>query len=98
MEERGTGSAEAVRAPRSGVLLALGAGIVLAALAGLLASFRVAGLVLAAVLAGAALARLLLPVGAAGPLAVRSRVTDVTTSGLLALGVAVLALTAPGGG
>ena len=97
MAERGAGSGEAVGPPRSGVLVALGVGIVLAALAGLLASFRVAGLVLAAALAAAALGRLLLPVSAAGPLAVRSRGVDVATSGLLALGVAVLALTAPGG-
>ena len=98
MGERGAGGAGAVRAPRSGVLLALGTGIVLTAISGALAGFRVSGLVLAVVLAGASVARLVLPVAAAGPLAVRSRVTDVTTSGLLALGVAVLALTAPDGG
>ena len=98
MGEREAGGTGAVRAPRSGVLLALGAGIVLAAICGVLAGFRVAGLVLAVVLAGASVARAVLPVAAAGPLAVRSRVTDVTTSGLLALGLAVLAVTAPGGG
>jgi len=91
-------SSEAVRAPRPRALVLIAAGIVLAALAGALVSFRLAGLVLAAVLAGAAVARLVLPVASAGPLAVRSRGVDVATSGLLALGVALLALTAPGGG
>jgi hypothetical protein len=74
----------------------VGTGIVLSALGGLLVSFRVGGLVLALVLACCAVARLVLPVAAVGPLAVRSRAVDAATSGVLALGVALLAVIAPG--
>jgi hypothetical protein len=73
------------------------AGIVVALVAGVLVAFWLGGLVLAALLAGIAVARLLLPVSALGPLAVRSRSIDVVTSGLLAAGIAVLAVIAPGG-
>jgi len=66
-----------------------------AAAAGLLVSFRVAGLVLAAALAALALARLVLPVVDVGALAVRSRGVDAATAGALALAIAVLAVTAP---
>ena len=74
----------------------VGAGVLVAALGGLLVSFRVAGLVLALVLASCAVARLVLPVASVGPLAVRSRGVDAATSGVLALGVGVLAVIAPG--
>lgn len=70
-------------------------GAVLAAVVGLLAGFRWAGLVLAAVLLATAVARLTLPAPALGALAVRSRGTDVTTCLVLGVGLVVLALTAP---
>ena len=88
------------RAPSSSPaapLALVGAGLLAAAATGVLVSFWVGGLVLALVLAGCAVARLLLPVAAVGPLAVRSRGVDAATCGLLAAGIALLAVIAPGG-
>jgi hypothetical protein len=83
--------------PRPGALVPVlvGAGVLVAVLAGLLVGFRATGLLLAAVLGGCAVARLLLPLRVVGALAVRSRGTDVVTLTVLAVAVAVLALTAP---
>ena len=71
------------------------AGAALAAVLGALVGFRAAGLALAAVLALTALARAALPAASPLVLVVRSRGVDVTTAAVLALGVALLALTAP---
>lgn len=67
----------------------------LAAVVGVLVGFRAAGLVMAAVLALTAITRAVLPAGSPLVLVVRSRGVDVTTAAVLAVGVAVLALTAP---
>jgi hypothetical protein len=74
----------------------VGAGVAVSVLAGLWLGFRAAGILLALLLAACALARLLLPVRVVGSLAVRSRGLDVVMLAALALGVAVLAVTAPG--
>lgn len=71
------------------------AGAALAAVVGVLGGFRAAGLVLAAVLALTAVARAVLPAASSLVLVVRSRGVDVTTAVVLAVGVTVLALTAP---
>ncbi len=70
-------------------------GAALAAVVGVVAGFRWAGLVLAAVLLTTAVARLTLPAPVLGALAVRSRGTDVVTCVVLGAGLVVLALTAP---
>lgn len=71
------------------------AGAALAAVVGALVGFRAAGAVLAAVLVLTAVARAALPADSPFVLVVRSRGVDVTTAAVLAVGVAVLALTAP---
>lgn len=78
------------------LLVALvGSGLAAVLAAAALASFWAAGLLLAVLLLSLAGARLVLPVAALGPLAVRSRWVDVTTCAVLGVSLAVLAVVAP---
>ncbi|MFP5336576.1 MAG: DUF3017 domain-containing protein [Actinomycetes bacterium] len=83
--------------PRSGRLVPwlVGVGLAVAVASAWVAGFRAPGLVLGAMLAAGAVARLTLPPGIVGPLAVRSRGVDVAMLATLAVAVVVLALTAP---
>lgn len=74
---------------------AVGACLAVVLLTATLLTFWLAGLMLAAVLVGLAAARLVLPVAALGPLAVRSRWVDVLTCAVLGVSVAVLSVVAP---
>jgi hypothetical protein len=82
--------------PGSVVPWLVGAGLVVAVASGVVLGFRAPGLLLAVLLSACAVARLVLPLRMVGLLAVRSRIVDVVTLSALAVGVALLALTAPG--
>ncbi|TNM59294.1 DUF3017 domain-containing protein [Streptomyces sp. NP160] len=60
-------------------------------------SFGLAGILLAGLLLLLAVLHLVLPISALGPLAVRTPWVDAATCMVLAVGVAVLAVVAPGG-
>jgi hypothetical protein len=88
----------AVPAGHPGALLAVvGLGLLGVLLVGALRSFWAAGLALALLLVLCGAARLVLPVSALGPLAVRSRALDVLTCAVLAAGVGVLSVISPAG-
>lgn len=74
-----------------------GAGLLGVLLAAALVSFWLAGLILAALLLVLAVLHLVLPLSALGPLAVRTPWVDAATCLVLAVGVALLAVVAPGG-
>ncbi|PWJ55365.1 Protein of unknown function [Quadrisphaera granulorum] len=74
-----------------------GVGLFAVLLAATLVSFAAAGLLLAALLGVLAVLHLVLPISALGPLAVRTPWVDAATCAVLAVGLAVLAVVAPGG-
>ncbi|MGQ7298333.1 DUF3017 domain-containing protein [Quadrisphaera sp. KR29] len=83
--------------PPTALVWGFGAGLLAVLVVAAAVSFGLAGLLLAGLLLLLAVLHLVLPIAALGPLAVRTPWVDATTCLLLAVGVAVLAVVAPGG-
>jgi hypothetical protein len=86
---------EGTRGPREWPFLVVLAGLVVAIAVVVLGSFRLGSVLLGAVVILAAFLRLLLREDEAGLLAVRTKIVDVVTLGVLGIGLGVLAFAVP---